>query len=310
MTSLHPVRFKYLLGEWHLASWRPQLLRVERPTGRADWPSDAELASWPLTPGAEGLWCRNVSRPDCVPGLREMGPWLGYVPRRDVLHEVEIDGTFEHYLSRWSSKSRYNLRRAARNVTSRNTAAVLHVATRPEEMRPFLTEAAAISRETYQSRLLQSGLDDNDDAARQMEALALQGMARGYLLRDQGRAIAFAWCEGSGDRLRYEVIGYREETAQLSPGSVLLYLILEELFALGRFRVLDFGVGDAPYKRLFGTRCVEYTDAYLFPPTMRNRARLRSLQGINALSAGVGLLLERMGVKERARHLLRRLARG
>ena len=103
---------------------------------------------------------------------------------------------------------------------------------------------------------------------------AARGEARGYLLRDQGQPVAFAWCAARGSTLVYEVIGYRPELADRSPGTVLLYLILEDLFALGRYPVLDFGPGHAFYKEAFATRHTDFADAYLLRAGWGHRWRL------------------------------------
>lgn len=308
---LEPVRFKFLLGEWHLASWRPRFQPLRAGAGAAaGWPVAADVRPEDLHPQADGYWCQQADTERFPLGLSRFGPWVCYVPRRERLYCVDIEGGFEPYLARWSSKSRYNLRRSVKKLQERNPAGLLELAERPEQMDAFLREAAAISRTTYQSRLLQSGLDYDERAVRTMEELALRGNARGYLLRDAGQAIAFAWCAGAGDRLTYNVIGYREETAALSPGTVLLYLIVEDLFRLGRFKVFDFGVGEAPYKQLFATRALDFADAYLFRPAGRHRLRAWLHWRVDRLSSTIGRLLERAGLKSRVRHWIRALRRG
>lgn len=309
MTQLCPVRFKFLFGEWHLGSWRPlmQSLQCTAAEASAEWPSvpDVDLSS--LHPSADGLWCRQASVSRFPLGLSRFGGWCCYVPRLERLYCLDIDADFESYLGRWSSKTRYNLRRSLKTLKARNSASVLEVAHRPEQMDAFLHEAAAISRTTYQSRLLQSGLDYDTESVKSMQLLAEHGEARGYLLRDCGKAIAFAWCSGSGDKLTYNVIGYLEEAAPLSPGTVLLYLIIEDLFRLGRFKVLDFGVGEAAYKQMFATRALDFADAYLFRPLWRHRVRAWTHWHLDRLSSGIGRALERAGVKSKVRRWLRSL---
>jgi len=305
MSALSRVRFKYLLGEFHLASWRPRLQVVHmgvEAEGGADILTPAELNA-----AAEGVWLQRGAVGKFDVGVSRLGPWICYVPKTERLHYVRIAGAFEAYLNRWSSKARYNLKRSVRKLQDRNPGGALEIASTPEAMDAFLREAAAISQTIYQSRLLQSGLHYDAKLVEQMRALASSGDARGYLLRDQGRAIAFAWCSGSGTRLTYDVIGYLEDAAALSPGSVLLYLIVEDLFRLGRFQVFDFGVGDAPYKQLFATDVDEFADAYLFRPSWRHRMLVRAHWLLDRFSSSVGAVLERAGLKAQVRRLLRAL---
>lgn len=305
---LAPVRFKYLLGEWHLTSWRPHFQPLRAGTGLM-WPQPEDVQPEVLAPAADGYWCQQAGTERFPLGLSRFGPWVCYVPRRERLYCVDIEGDFEKYLARWSSKSRYNLRRSVKKLQERNPKGLLEIADKPGQMDAFLREAAAISRTTYQSRLLQSGLGYDERSVRAMEELAERGDARGYLLRDGDQAIAFAWCSGSGDRLTYDVIGYREESAALSPGSVLLYLIVEDLFRLGRFKVFDFGVGEASYKQMFATRALDFADAYLFRPLWRHCLRAWLHWRVDRLSSAIGRALERAGLKSRVRHWIRRLRR-
>lgn len=306
MINMSQVRFKYLFGEFHLASWRPRLQVIG--IGTAD-PCDADVVvPAALHASAQGLWLQRGPVGRFALGLSRFGAWLCYVPRTEKLHYVSVRGGFDEYLNRWSSKARYNLKRSVRKLQDRNAGGVLEVATTPDAMDGFLCQAAAISQTTYQSRLLQSGLQYDADYVEHMRALAERGEARGYLLKDQGQAIAFAWCSGSGQRLTYDVIGYLEEAAALSPGTVLLYLIVEDLFRLGRFDTFDFGVGDAPYKQLFATHVDEFADAYLFPPTLGNRMRLATHWWLDRFSASIGAMLEKAGLKARVRRLLRAFA--
>jgi CelD/BcsL family acetyltransferase involved in cellulose biosynthesis len=309
MTVFAQVRFKYLLGEFHLASWRPRFQLPESPPAglRGRHGADA-IHTEDLDPNADGFWCQRGAIDSFPLGISQAGQWLCYAPRSEKLHYVDLAGDFEAYLGRWSSKSRYNLKRSVRALLERNPQGVLDIASTPDAMEGFLREAAAISETTYQSRLLQSGLKYEENFLKRMREQAAAGNARGYLLRDQGRAIAFAWCSGGGARLTYDVIGYCEDAAAASPGSVLLYLIIEDLFRLGRFQVFDFGVGDAPYKHMFATHVDEFLDAYLFPPTFRNRILVHSHWRLDRASSAVGAFLERIGLKTKVRRLLRRLA--
>lgn len=302
MENLSPVRFKFLLGEWHLRSWRPRFVTLPAPSqGEAPLPRD-------LPNEAAGVWWQTAAAGRFPLGVQRINGWLRYVPREDKLFHVRVQGDFETYLAAWSAKARYNLKRSVRKLQDRNPGqAVLEVFTEPGQMESFLRQAAAISEDTYQAKLLQSGLSFSEAMLQQMQARAVQGEARGYLLRDQGQAIAFAWCAGRGDRLTYEVIGYQEAASSLSPGSVLLWLILEDLFAVQRFSLFDFGVGDAPYKRQFGTGVLEFAEVYFFRDSWRHRLLVHTHWWLDRFSAAVGRLLERWGLKARVRHWIRRL---
>lgn len=305
---LAPVRFKYLLGEILLTSWRPSLWTIQPPSADASaWPQAADVPPDQLPADAVGYCCRQTALDRFPVGVTRFGPWLCYVPRRERLYFVKLSGNFAGYLGLRSAKSRYNLKRSVKQFQDRNLTPILEVFSAPEEMAGFHQTAATISRQTYQSQLLHSGLPDSASFRASMEEKARQGEARGYVLKDQGEAIAFAWCTSKGTRLTYDVIGYLPQHAQSSPGTVLLYLILEDLFRLGRFEIFDFGIGEAAYKSAFATDQLNFSDAYLFRNSLRHRLLVSLHWNSERFSAAVGAWLERKGLKKKIRALIRRL---
>lgn len=307
-TTLQPVRLKFLLGELVLGAWWPRLVVADpRGFGLADWPDPPETLRAALPPGADGFFCRKVDAGRFAPGVGRYGDFVRYVPQRDVLHYVALSGDFEGYLRKFSAKSRQNLIRSVRRFLERAPGNGCEVFTAADAMPGFHAEALAISRQTYQTRLLDAGLPDDAAFVREMMALAERGEARGYLLRDGGRAIAFAWCRSRDERLIYDIIGYLPECASLSPGSVLLYLILQDVFAAGRYGILDFGPGEAQYKSMFATHRQEFADVYLFRPTLRHRLLAHLHFRLAGLSGAAGALLERWGLKKRIKGWLRAL---
>ncbi len=299
------VRFKYQLGEWVVADWRPALLTLQ-PEGDAGehWPALVSLGEQKLPSDVVGFQVRRTAVQRFPRGLSRQGDWLCYSPRQERLYMVDLDGSFDDYLQRRSAKSRQNLKRSVKRFLDGNADALL-VVTAPEDMPAFHREAVAISRQTYQTQLLGAGLPDNPAFVQSMQDKAARGEARGYLLRDQGQAVAFAWCAARGSTLVYEVIGYRPEQAERSPGTVLLYLILEELFTLGRYPLLDFGPGHAFYKEAFATRHTDFADAYLLRANWAHRWRLGLHQQVDGFSEAVGAWLERHGWKRRIRQAMR-----
>lgn len=307
--SLRRVRLKFLLGELVLAAWWPRLLVADpRRFGVAAWPDAPETLRAALPADADGYLCRKVDAQRFAPGVGRYGDWLRYVPQIDVLHYVELSGSFEDYLKKFSTKPRQNLMRSVRRFLERDPGRNgCEVYTAPDAMARFHAEALAISQQTYQTRLLDSGLPAEADFRCEMVAAAERGEARGYLLRDGARAIAFAWCRRQDERLIYDIVGYLPECASLSPGTVLLYLILQDLFRDGSFAILDFGPGEAQYKSMFATHRQSFADVYLFRPTLRHHALARLHCRLAGFSSAAGSMLERFGLKKRIKSFIRSL---
>lgn len=298
------VRFKYQFGELSLGVWAPSLIPLE--------PKQDEISLWPrieslppiLAEEVDGYQLRRAAVNRFPRGISIEKPWLCYSPRKEQHYFVDIVGTFEDYLKRRSVKSRQNLRRSVNRFLDSNAEALV-IAAAPEEMEGFHQQAVAISRKTYQQRLLGAGLPDTPEFLNYLKDKASKGGVLGYILRYQGTPIAFALCLSRGDKLVYEIIGYLPEHSERSPGTVLLYLILQDLFSHGKFPLLDFGPGQAFYKESFATGQTEYAESYLLHDTWGNFFRLALHWRIEQFSSAVGAILERFGVKKRIRLAIR-----
>jgi hypothetical protein len=175
---------------------------------------------------------------------------------------VNLAGDFEAYLQRRSPKSRQNLKRSVKRFMDSNPDG-FEVFTTPQSMIEFHREAVSISKRTYQSFMLNAGLPDGAEYLHQMQDRAARRGKRVPASR-AGNPVAFAWCTAKGDEITYQIIGYLSEYADKSPGTVLLYQIIQDLFALGQYRLFDFGTGSAFYKESFATDKIDFADSYLF----------------------------------------------
>ena len=301
------VRFKFLLGELVLGEWRPAFMPVVQSDSEKfpDWPELGALPVSHLPADAAGYQLRRTPIARFPRGVSRQGPWLCYSPREECLYFVNMKGTFDEYLKLRSPKSRQNLKRSVKRFVEGNPEA-FQVYTLPEAMDAFHREAVSISSQTYQALMLNAGLPDTPQFLRAMQDRASRAEARGYLLRVRGKPIAFAWCTAKGDCMSYQLIGYLPEHADLSPGTVLLYLILQDLFLLEKYRMLDFGSGSAFYKEAFATDKLKFADSYLLRPTLEHRWKLWALWKTECFSASVGIALDRMGLKKKIRQWMRK----
>ena len=221
-------------------------------------------------------------------------------------HYILMDGSFEDYLARFSGKTRSTLRRKAKKLAKANGGSLdVRAYASAEEVARFLDLALPLSEKTYQTRLLESGLPDSEDARTAMLEAAAEGQMRCFLLFLHGEPVAYLSLPVDGRTLVYAHLGYDPARATLSPGTVLQMEALRMLFAEQRFRFFDFTEGEGAHKALFGTHSIACCSFVLLRPTLANRLLLGARDGFDAGVARAKALAERSGSLASARRLLR-----
>jgi hypothetical protein len=249
--NITEYRFRALVSEMPIA----ELIGMAEPPLP---PSESQVA------GLAGAVIRNFPFVGKLDTFCRIGPWLRYVPLRYTRSLVERKGTFEEYLDGFSSKSRKNIRRSVRKFEEAAGESCWREYRTVEDVRPFHQLAAAISERTYQTKLFNEGVARTEDVRRRLEAMAAHDQLRGYVLFLSGEPVAFALCERRGTTLLYKTIGYAPEHRERSPGTVLLWYILQRFFAEAEFRYLDFGEGEGFYKEFFSNLTLDCARVYYF----------------------------------------------
>ena len=222
---------------------------------------------------------------------------------------ASLDAYFQTHKS---PKARKNMRRQDRVLSSHFGGDLSLVRlTRPSEVDRFVAEAAAVTRAGYQSAL-GAGLGDSDIQRAILHAAAARGAMRCYLLRAQGQTLAFQCGIMVGARYHLQATAYLPAFAGFSPGQVLLVRVLRDLADDG-LTGIDYGLGDAHYKRVFGTCCWEEQTLRLVANTPRGLAARWIVRSTSAVDRVARTLASRTGsagpIKKWWRSTLRRRSR-
>ena len=189
-------------------------------------------------------------------------------------HRLELHGDFESSLRTMDKKGRYNLRRQVRELRDHGGGSLeCTCIVSEDQVGDFLQAAAVVSEKTWQRRVLGPRVVNTEQRTKLLKDLASRKLLRAYLLQCGGRPCAFAIGYQFEQVFHYEEIGFDESLARFSPGTVLLYLLIEDLCNHSSLSVLNFGIGDAMYKRRFGNRTGEDAAVILFRKSIRNRLR-------------------------------------
>jgi CelD/BcsL family acetyltransferase involved in cellulose biosynthesis len=245
-------------------------LSLANPCTTLDTDIGATLSELPPIPAD----CEAVvlpAHPVCAPVPRltgVFGPVIRYRSNSGPRHLVDLRGSFEEYASKFNHKRRHGLTREARKFAELSGGTLqLRAFRTPIEMRDFQRIAAAITAKTYKVRLGAAF----DESADQLADAAARGTVRGYVLFFAGEPVAYELMRIQERNLLLASTSYDPAYAKSSPGTVLLWLVLQSLFDEQGFDYLDFLWGQYPYKKLFATTTVNVAAVFCFRNTLRNR---------------------------------------
>ena len=184
---------------------------------------------------------------------------------------LSLPPTFDEFLAALGHKTRKNVRRDARQLESdygdRLTVEIVRGPGRAERL---ISGADRVARSTYQ-RTLGAGLADTPE----QRALATVGLehdwVRGYLLHLDSSPIAYWLCSVYGGTMLLRTGGFDPAYSQARVGIHLLMRVIEDACADPDLHTLDFGPGDAAYKRQFSNESRLERNLVLFAPTLRAR---------------------------------------
>jgi CelD/BcsL family acetyltransferase involved in cellulose biosynthesis len=235
---------------------------------------------------------------------REHASWptRGKVEPPTLRWRLELPRSLDEVLQGQSSRTRSNHRRYARKVEEQLGDRLSFDTYRdPGDLDRLIREAEKVSMMTYQHRL-GAGFAADASERRLLELGAERGWLRAYVLSVDGEPRAF-WL-GFAYRGTFFTgpTGYDPSLAHLRLGTYVLMRMLEDLCADDSVEQVDYGIGDAEYKRHFGSESWQEEDALLFAPSVRgvrvNMTRTAIL--------GVAEATRRVAGRERVAHLKKR----
>jgi CelD/BcsL family acetyltransferase involved in cellulose biosynthesis len=235
--------------------------------------------------------------------------WV-YVPKPPSPRRiVELPGSFEDYLAKFSPRTRSNFRNKVNKLEKAcdGQLELERVETRAE-VPSFLDRVDALSRRSWQGALLQQVVTATEAERERLQLFADRGWLRGYLLKRGNEPLAFAVGYQADGTYFYARPGYDPSWGHLRVGTVLLYKIIEDLTRHHPARRLDFGYGDNDYKEIFANHSYPEANVYLVRRSTYGACTLGTIRSLTAVSSAVRGALDRLRLRETVRHWLRRKA--
>lgn len=223
---------------------------------------------------------------------------------------ARLSGSYEDFLGRRSGKTRANLRRYGRKFEGAFPDAIEFRTFRdPAELDQLLDDTRAVYARTYQ-RGLGVGFSDSGIEREVTTFAVARGWFQGFVLYVNGKPCAFWHGIRYGRVFSTGPTGYDPAFRSHRIGTYVLGRMVEELSREGSLEWIDFGLGDAEYKRHFGDECWLEEDVLVWALRPRPVRLNLTRTALQAADRSAKSLLRRRQLLTRARQLWRTRARG
>jgi hypothetical protein len=229
--------------------------------------------------------------------VRNAGGWStrDYCPAVMRRWRIRLPASYEELYRQRSRNTRHNLKRYAKRLRDAfGDQLTVRSFRNASDVETILSDSEAIAAKTYQRGLgvgfVETGI------TRQMTTLAAkQGWLRAHILYAGSKPVAF-WNGILYRRTLFTTTtGYDPDLGDLRPGTFLLERMLEQLCDERGADNVDFGFGDAQYKRDWCDHEHFQVSQYLFAPTLQGISLNIFHSSLSGASRAALKLLDRTG---------------
>jgi CelD/BcsL family acetyltransferase involved in cellulose biosynthesis len=206
---------------------------------------------------------------------------------RHLHWQIALPETFDEYLASLSSRSRSNVRKQARKLEA-GSAGELEVRrySGAGDRDALFADVEAVAARSYQ-RGMGVGFQLDDVQRAVLDLMLERDLTRAWVVAVDGRPVAFEIGHRFGGVFFGEATGYDPDFASHRVGTYVQMRMVEDLCADRAVGAIDFGYGDAEYKRTFANR--SWDDADVLVVARRARPLAVSAAGSAAAVLDRGL---------------------
>lgn len=305
------VRLKFALGRGIQPGFSMRCLELlgGQPIGQVEYEALVGIVDevWKERPDIDAIFLKSVMESSSLWDVFARHEWRigrahAYRPEEErPFHYLVLPETFDAYLGQFRKKQRYNLKRQVRVLAEAHSNKLeLSCVRQASEIGSFVECVNAVAKWSWKAAKLAHAVPEVVETPERLSALADRGMLRSYLLRVDGTPCAYVVGYLYEGIYHYANIGYDSRLAQYSPGNVLLFLVIEDLIQNAHARVINFGISDAEYKRIFGNRHIKDASVLLMRPSACNSIRRQVHRTFSVVKAKAKQLLSSRTQRQRS----------
>ncbi len=221
--------------------------------------------------------------------------------RRTQHWRLELPESFEDFLASRSKSTRESVKRYGKRLEKTfGDRLRLDVLSEPGHLERILQDLDTVAAKTYQAGL--GVAFANADEQRRRLTLGLErGWFRAWVLYLDEQPVAF-WPGYVYNRtFTIGIPGYDPAYAEHRVGTYVQMRLIGDLCANAGVDVVDYGRGDAEYKRRFGSESWEEQDVIAFAPTFRALRVNATRNAIVGAGRGAQAALAKLGLADRVK---------
>ncbi len=216
--------------------------------------------------------------------------------RVDIHRTMTVPESLDAFYQSCSKKHRANLRRYVRRLQEQYGERLVITRYADEgDVDSFVDVASQVSAKTYQHGL-GCGLNNDVPTRTLLKDMAGNGWLRGHVMSLDGQPCAFQYGASYKRKFFLEKMGFDPKWKHLNVGTVLFLEALQDICADGGVQTIDFGFGEADYKRSYGDACWTDVSFYIFAARIRPVLANLVHSSTTGLSVGLTRVLEKTGL--------------
>ncbi|MFT6586617.1 MAG: hypothetical protein ACJARX_000366 [Psychroserpens sp.] len=231
-----------------------------------------------------------------------------YIRSSFINHFIKLTEftSFDDYLQKFSSKSRATLKRKVKKALKNDF--IVKIYQKEIEVDEFHTHACTVGRNTYQNKLFNASLPEDIRYKNKIKEQAKNDLFLGLVLFKESKPCAYLYIPIINDSYQYEYLGYIQEYSKFSPGTVLQYFALENIYNdKPKASYFDFTEGDGAHKSFFASHNKLCCNALILPNTFLSKFWVSLQVILDDFSSFIGNTLERFNLKNKLKKIIRKV---
>jgi len=258
---------------------------------------------------ADALYIETVAEDsDLSRFLHSKNQWsISHADENNIIRQLILPPSHDEYLAQMKRKVRYNIKRTVKQFAAafENKYSLIEYSNE-NSVEELLGKVDYLYSKSWQSSVKGYHKRNTEHSIQERKEQARNGWLRSFILECNDTPIAFVIGTQFQGFFDYEETGYDPAHTRYSPGSVLTYLLIEQLFKENKPNIVYFGYGENVYKKVFGNYSYTAYNIFSCPKSSKLNYLIQTQKIFNKIYSLIRSLLVKLNLDVRIRKLLKK----